>query len=131
MIFLSLFVCCTNMKCENILTDIPSYYSYVHVQYLLGAISIFLFSLVINERDAFLQICTFLPSNKEYDGTCFTKFELILLSAYLYKIINQVDYSAILKCIIKIINCSLFYVGHFNLNFTFNLYFTNYFMIAY
>lgn len=42
--FLSLFVCCTNMKCENILTDIPSYYSYVHVQYLLCAISIFLFS---------------------------------------------------------------------------------------
>jgi len=61
-IFLSLFVCCTNMKCENILTDIPSYYSYVHVQYLFGAISIFLFFVVINVV-AFLQICTFLASH--------------------------------------------------------------------
>lgn len=57
--FLSLFVCCTNMKCENILTDILSYYSYIHVQYLLGAISIFLFSVVINGRDAFLHIVHF------------------------------------------------------------------------
>lgn len=58
------------MKCENILTDIPSYYSYVHVQYLLGAISIFLFSVVINGRDAFLQICAFLASHDTEAASC-------------------------------------------------------------
>lgn len=76
------------MKCENVLTDIPSYYSYVHVQYLLGAISIFLFSVVINGRDAFLQICTFLASR---DAKAMTKADLynsssVLLSSIRYQI---------------------------------------------